>query len=181
MSKKLSTKELLVHSALELIQVMSFDEMTVQTIVENCGVARKTFYNHFEDKFDLFRFIYEKSVIDYFFSISPEYTWLQALTDSLTVLERYFPPAQGLENKELVDVFPLKLMEAIFALLESHGVAFDGELVYMVRYTAYAYFNSVNRWHKSGHEQSPEELAHFLLHCLPLRLSEILERINVLK
>ena len=67
MNKKISTKELLVNSALELIQTMTFDEMTVQTIVENCGVARKTFYNHFEDKFDLFRFIYEKSVMDYFF------------------------------------------------------------------------------------------------------------------
>lgn len=180
MSKKLSTKELLVNSALELIQTMTFDEMTVQIIVDNCGIARKTFYNHFEDKFALFRFIYEKSVMDFFRNISVEYTWQQALTDSLTVLECYFPPAQSLENKELVDVFPLKLMEAISSLLEAHGVILDAELAYIVKYTAYAYFNSVNRWHKNGHEQSPKELAHFLLQCLPRCLAEILERINVL-
>ena len=71
-------------------------------------------------------------------------------------------------------------MEAISALLEAHGVALDDELAYLVRYTAYAYFNSVNRWHKSGHEYAPKELAQYLLHCLPGRLSEILENISVL-
>ena len=181
MSKKISTKELLVNSALELIQTMTFDEMTVQTIVDNCGIARKTFYNHFEDKFALFRFIYEKSVMDFFRNINAEYTWQQALTDSLTVLERYFPPAQSLENKELVDVFPRKLMEAILELFQKYDVPVDRELSYLVKYTSYAHFNAVNRWHKGGHEQSPSELAALLVSCLPQQIAEALKSKSILK
>lgn len=53
MVERLSIKQLLVDSILELASKTPFNKITVQQIVDNCGVSKRTFYNNFEDKYDL--------------------------------------------------------------------------------------------------------------------------------
>lgn len=53
MIQRLSTKDLLVQSLIELCNEKSIDEITVADITENCGLGRSTFYYYFEDIFDL--------------------------------------------------------------------------------------------------------------------------------
>jgi len=48
------TRDTLGDALVELIQEKSFDDITVQEILDRAGVGRSTFYTHYRDKDDLF-------------------------------------------------------------------------------------------------------------------------------
>lgn len=58
MNKKQTSKQLLEESLKELLMKQSIEKITVEDIVENCGVSRPTFYRHFRDKYELMNHIY---------------------------------------------------------------------------------------------------------------------------
>lgn len=55
---KLSPKEELSNSLMELLKSCPFDEITVGDITQNCGVSRTTFYRNFRDKYDCMNWVY---------------------------------------------------------------------------------------------------------------------------
>ena len=89
-----TTKELLAESLKELSAAKPIDKITIKEIVQNCGFTSKTFYNHFQDKYDLIAWIYSTAEEKIMKKIDGEnYTWKDSLTDGLN----YFP-----ENKKFL-------------------------------------------------------------------------------
>ncbi len=58
MIKSINVKELLAEGLIEMARHKSIEKITVTDIVEVCGTTRRTFYNHFIDKYDLISWIY---------------------------------------------------------------------------------------------------------------------------
>lgn len=80
-----TTKDLIAESLKELAAVKPIDKITVREISQNCGFTSKTFYNHFQDKYDLIAWIYSTAAQKIFSQIDGEnYTWNDALTDGLS-------------------------------------------------------------------------------------------------
>ncbi len=50
----LRTRDTLGDALVELLQEKTFDEITVQEVLDRAGVGRSTFYAHYKDKEDLF-------------------------------------------------------------------------------------------------------------------------------
>ena len=48
---------LLANSLKELSQTKAIEKITIKEITDKAGVIRPTFYNHFQDKFDLLEWI----------------------------------------------------------------------------------------------------------------------------
>lgn len=82
---KNSTKEIFAQSLQKLSAKKSFQKISVKDIINDCGLTKTTFYNHFRDKYDLAAWIYanfsEKimSKVD-----GKNYTWRNTLIDWLT-------------------------------------------------------------------------------------------------
>ena len=55
-----STKQALAASLKKLLKKKFLDDITVKEIVEDCVVNRQTFYYHFQDIYDLLRFMLEQ-------------------------------------------------------------------------------------------------------------------------
>lgn len=55
---KQSAKNVIIKSYKELLNKKSIDKLTVKELCEYCGVNRQTFYNHFTDIMDIFKFIF---------------------------------------------------------------------------------------------------------------------------
>lgn len=53
MIRKKKSNEMLSDSLIDLLERFPFEKVTVNQIAENCGIAKRTFYNHFRDKYDL--------------------------------------------------------------------------------------------------------------------------------
>ena len=61
--KRKSTDELIASSFKELAVSTPVDKITINQIADNAGVIRSTFYNHFEDKYDLIKWCIFHDVI----------------------------------------------------------------------------------------------------------------------
>ena len=55
---KQNAKAAIIDSFKQLLQKKSIDKITVKEICEHCDVNRQTFYNHFTDIMDVFKFIF---------------------------------------------------------------------------------------------------------------------------
>ncbi len=51
-------KEMFADCFLELLEKQSLSTITIQTLLDQTGAARQTFYNHYQDKNDLICYIY---------------------------------------------------------------------------------------------------------------------------
>lgn len=62
MRGKVPSKQLIEESMVELIQQKPIESISVSQIVQNCGLSRQTFYNHYVDKFDIVDTIYKNAI-----------------------------------------------------------------------------------------------------------------------
>ena len=59
--EKKDVEQALADSLKELVQKMPFEKITIKKITDGAGVIRVTFYNHFQDKYDLLAYIVQKT------------------------------------------------------------------------------------------------------------------------
>ncbi len=55
-----STKKALADALKKTMAVKPIDRITVNDLVETCGVSRQTFYYHFDDVYDLLEWVFEE-------------------------------------------------------------------------------------------------------------------------
>ncbi len=85
--KRLTTKEILAQSFLELAETKRIDKITIKEITDNCGMSQPTFYNHFKDKYDLIVWIYVEDARKIMEKIGNDgYMWRDTLLEGT----RYF-------------------------------------------------------------------------------------------
>ena len=60
----LKTKQAICNSLKEIMRQKPFSKITVSEIIADCNVNRKTFYYHFEDIYDLLKWILEEEAIE---------------------------------------------------------------------------------------------------------------------
>lgn len=59
----IDVKSIIGDAFLHLCRQHSISKLTIRDIQEASGVSRQTFYNHFKDKYDLIRYVYDSRVI----------------------------------------------------------------------------------------------------------------------
>lgn len=64
MSSSLLTKNALARSLKKLMLTTPLNKITIQQLTADCGVTRHTFYNHFQDIYELLGWIYKLEVIE---------------------------------------------------------------------------------------------------------------------
>ena len=89
--KSAHTKQLLAESLQRLVREKPLSQITVQDIVDGCGLSRRTFYYHFEEKQDLIDWVYARDR-----SLSVQPTSARTLAGNLKRLVERFA-----ENPEL--------------------------------------------------------------------------------
>lgn len=60
----LNTKKTLAESLKKIMKKKNFSKITISEIIADCGVNRKTFYYHFEDIYDLLKWIFENEAVE---------------------------------------------------------------------------------------------------------------------
>lgn len=67
MITKMTSKDYLTKSALELFSANPIEKVSVKNIAENCGLSTRTFYKYYKDKYDIINNCFEKE-LEIFFS-----------------------------------------------------------------------------------------------------------------
>ena len=60
----LNTKRALASSLKKFMEIKPLSKITVSEIIKDCGVNRKTFYYHFDDIYDLLKWMLEEEAFD---------------------------------------------------------------------------------------------------------------------
>ena len=89
------TRNAIVNSFKLVAAKKEIKDITIQEITANCGLKRQTFYNYFQDKYDLIKWMYLNEVV---LKIEQDDTWIEkykelfnyCLTNKNMVLNIYY-------------------------------------------------------------------------------------------
>lgn len=59
----MKTKDLLADSFRELVLTIPFQKISIKMITDKAGVIRPTFYNYFQDKYEVIEYLFDKDII----------------------------------------------------------------------------------------------------------------------
>ena len=83
-------KEMFADCFLELLEKQSLSTITIQTLLDQTGAARQTFYNHYQDKNDLICYIYNTKIIHEFQDpMNIHFDFSKELLGSFRQMEKY--------------------------------------------------------------------------------------------
>jgi len=165
MAKPELTKQLLATTLKKLMKEIPLDKISVQEIVDSCGLNRKTFYYHFQDKQALVCWIFDQ-----------EYASLTDLNQNDTIIDELITHLYT--NK---DFYVAALTSKVQNNLQEHmfKVVYDGiiqkirlipgsdhmvpkEMNMIANYFAHALMGSITEWARDGMKSSPyEEISNF--------------------
>lgn len=58
------TQMAIINAVKQLMKVKSFHDISVNDIIKECSISRKTFYYHFLDKYDVVNWIFKIEIVD---------------------------------------------------------------------------------------------------------------------
>ncbi|EEJ71031.1 TetR family transcriptional regulator [Lactobacillus ultunensis] len=182
MIRKRTTRELLSESLHDLAKIKSIDKITVKEIAENCGVSKATFYNYFQDKYDLINWIYNyqlHNVLDEY--AKKNISWKNVLNQLINILNNdktYFRNA--LKNTFGPNSFYIsasqETMDWLINLLkERYPEQLDDEIVFDIKCYISGLSFIVTRWYLNQSNYSVKELVQYATNAIPEKLKMYLK------
>lgn len=176
---KPSMKLRILEAAYELLEKSNLESITVQQIVERCGISRKSFYNHFSDKYAVFEWSYEQDILGHLKEVSEDYTWREAMDDMIHGIKETPVACRKLSKSEMKHTFYDALHEAFRELLCKYELDRDEELMFQMDFFCTAGVDKVARWISGGCKEDPGELSDRLANCLSAGLRDALRAKNI--
>lgn len=106
------TKEDIINGFLELAKEKRPDKITVIDICKKAHIARETFYYHFEDKYDLFKWMYRQNLTERIRSHFGEGSWQEIIEKAINDAVEYHITFEKILGKA-----PLEYSEIVFETL----------------------------------------------------------------
>lgn len=163
----IKTKSAIKKSIADLLEEKSFDQISISEIVKKAGITRKSFYNHYQDKYDFVE-KYQKELAKEIHQLTKPYP-LQSkaffyeifsfLESKGKLLEGLLSSRGSLEIQEfLKDLMKQSILEAI-KTTEMYSSRNENEVDILVVFLANATFGVVQYWINSRKQIGPQEMA----------------------
>ncbi|MBQ8700300.1 MAG: TetR/AcrR family transcriptional regulator C-terminal domain-containing protein [Acidaminococcaceae bacterium] len=161
-----TTKEVLAASIMELAKTKSVDKISVKEIVKNCGLTATTFYNHFQDKYQLLAWIYNRNIEELLADTKSPINWQAALIAFCTPLQENRAFYKNvLKNTAGQTSFRYQTNDYAIALWMEYIRKREGwqevpdEISFYFRFYMRALSEAINDWFLDGEKMPVEELA----------------------
>ena len=185
--EKKDVEQALADSLKELVQKMPFEKITIKKITDGAGVIRVTFYNHFQDKYDLLTYIVQKEILEPVGILLGNNMYKEALTLIFTNLKKesaFYEKAVRIEGQnsfeEITEECIYKLLLDLFSGRSSgkpHAKHPWLTIDSLARYYARSMNYVVIYWIRSGMTIPPEEVANIYEYVVTRSLWDILEEL----
>lgn len=166
MSESLITKRALSASIKQLMEKVPLAKISIQDIVDNCGLNRQTFYYHFKDKYDLVNWVYYSEVIESISEYSNYDHWsdgiyrvfLNLVKNKEFYVNALNTPGQNAFDRYLFDVtHEQNLMKVVNEVsVDMHISEVDKKFI--ADFYTYAFVGITVEWAKNGMKESPEKM-----------------------
>lgn len=85
----IDVKNIIAQALLELCEEKQLEKITIRDILNQCGVSRQTFYNHFIDKDDLIHYIYDSRIVPDFHDQNMNISFYDSLIETFENIKKY--------------------------------------------------------------------------------------------
>jgi len=158
------TKKALAESMKELMNEMSFEKISVGHICEKCGMARKSFYYHFKDKYDLVNWIFYTEYISVLQSknYSDIHELFQDTCSYFFENRSFYINAFNVEGQNSFTEFFSETLQAIAYDYTQDRIGDHEFRDFFCSFFTNAFRESIVQWLKSGAVIPPERFASLL-------------------
>ncbi len=179
MGKPELTKRLIADTFKQLITMQPLDKISISDIVNACGLNRKTFYYHFEDKQALICWIFDRefeSLVD----VNRNNTVIDELIDHLHENRAFYAPAltsdvQNNLSEHIYRIIKQAMLQDIARALNGKNLP-DNKTDWIANFFANATVGSIKQWASAGMKRAHPEsyadsfgIAHECLEWIVLR------------
>lgn len=176
------TREAIFSALAELLNKKTYNNITVQDIIDVADIGRSTFYSHFETKDDLLRDMC-KDVFDHVFSeeLKKEDTHdfsrkEKNLKDNLTHILYHLSESKknirAILSCESSDLFMEYFKKLLYGEFEEYSKCFDTDLPveYVMSFMVSSFADTVRWWLRAKDNYTPEQMAEYYVKMLSIKI-----------
>lgn len=169
---KQNAKAAIADSFKQLVSRKSIDKLTVKAICERCDVNRQTFYNHFTDIFDIFKFVFYEEIWEEIAQNRTFETWSGGFLATMNYLKKnsrmilnvYNSSYRSEANAFFINLSNRLLDDVVEECIEELGVKLkDKDRNFIVNFYRHVFNGLMMDWVNEGMEDEPEIILKKLL------------------
>lgn len=187
MPQKATVDKLLAESFKELVATISIEKITIKEITDKAGVIRPTFYNHFQDKYELLEWIIRTEILEPILPLFQGGFMKEGFTLAFQNVEKdkeFYKKACRLEGQNSFSTITFQCIKDILQGFMDSQVGERAKLhnwmttEYLAEYYAQSMSYVVVRWLESDLSLPAEELATLYNYILNNSMGEILQKMK---
>ena len=161
---------LLAESFKKLAEKQPIEKITIKEITDKAGVIRPTFYNHFQDKYELLYYVVKniqknmemniddsKGIIIYYLEIAKEY--IKNIRENA---EFYNCVLKSNQNGICLDIFYNLFVDNVKQKIHNYKNDIPIPSNYIAKFYVSAVFSLITEWVVNGMQESEEEIIKYL-------------------
>lgn len=163
------TKRLLATSLKSLMIIKSLDKISIRELTEYAGVNRQTFYYHFEDIYDLLKWLLQQETVPLLTAHEKSSIWQEGLLQLFYYLDtnrEFCLCALQSVGRDTLKRFFFSEVHSIFGrTIKEFGEKLNAPEEYMSFLTHFytlSFAGLVESWLLGEMEQTPEEIIHMI-------------------
>ena len=184
MGRRLSTKEHIMEAFLKLLEDKNLMDISVSEIAELAGVSKRSFYNHFVDKYDLMGYAYRVLVEQQWYREGRRCTLVEFFNRCWTfdgdepMMERFKNTMSYIGQNDLRSEIENQGVKDLMRLLERNGYPepYDQELDNILLFFMCGISRMAERHFENSRDTPITWLAEYGAKCLPSDIAEYLLR-----
>lgn len=189
---KPSAKIVIVNSFKQLIAKKSIDKITVKEVCELSEINRQTFYNHFTDLFDIFKYIFQEEIFSEIAQNRTFETWcggflatLNYLSHNAKMVLHVYESSYRMEANTFFTRLSNRLLEDVVEeCTEKRGVALTEEdKRFIVNFYRHVFNGLMMDWVNEGMKEDPvlllKKLQTMIIGSIPRSVSAFSEEEKV--
>lgn len=168
---KPSAKAVIIQSFKQLVEKKNIDKITVKEVCELSGVNRQTFYNHFQDILDIFKYIFQEEVFSEIAHNRTFETWCGGFLATLHYLRRngkmilhvYESSYRSEANAFFTRLSNRLLEDVVEECVERRGTAImEEDRRFIINFYRHVFNGLMMDWVNEGMKEEPEVILHKL-------------------
>ena len=173
MAEPKNTKQILAQSLKTLMSRQPFSKISVGDICIQCNMSRKSFYYHFQDKYDLMNWIFFTEFIgNIHLSDQPDgWQLLQDICEYFYREQVFYRNALSVDGQNSFQEYFLETIEPFILALVSDLFTENDEVQFYVTFYTDALLSALIRWLNEGAQLSPDRFAVLLRNALNILIS----------
>lgn len=182
-----TTKQAICDSLKQLMQKKDLNRITISEIMEHCGMARQQFYYHFEDIYDLVRWMFQEEALSLLRQQEGILLWQDGFLQFLRYLQENrticLCALRSMGREHLKRFFQAEIyalihhtIETLFEEIGSSEEKMDVDL--LTHFYVISFAGLAESWLQGEINKTPEELVEFTDLFLQDQIRGVIARLN---